>query len=111
MLMQLFSRRKKENKQIKPPTNTSHLAHLTLEPANIVFSIFVPFPIPTTAKTEGEMPLQKQLCSSLTQHRSLLNIMLVRNTAFHALLEYTVNDYEKVSLKFKQHKTSERKKI
>lgn len=49
---------KKENLQTKPPGNTSHLAFLTLEPANIVPSIFVPFPIPTTAKREEEMLLQ-----------------------------------------------------
>jgi len=99
---------KKKRKQIKSPTNVSHLALLTLEPANIVLSIFVPLPIPTTAKTEGEMPLQNQLCSALIQHHSLPNTTLVKNTAFHALLA-TVNGYEKVSLPFKHHKTSERK--
>lgn len=80
---------KKTNKQTKNLTNTSYLAFLTLEPANIVLSIFVPFPIPTTAKTEEEMPLQNQLCNSLLQHHSLPNIKLVRNTAFHALLAYS----------------------
>lgn len=40
------------------PTNTRHQVFLTLEPANIVFSSFVPFPMPTTAKTEREVPLQ-----------------------------------------------------
>lgn len=39
-------------------TNTRHLVFLTLEPANIVFSSFVPFPMPTTAKTEREVLLQ-----------------------------------------------------
>lgn len=46
-----------KKKQAKT-TNTRHLVFLTLEPANIVFSSFVPFPMPTTAKTEREVPLQ-----------------------------------------------------
>lgn len=44
--------KKNRNQSKQTSTNTGHSAFLTLEPANIVFSSFVPFPIPTTAKTE-----------------------------------------------------------
>lgn len=56
--------KKNRNQSKQTSTNTGHSAFLTLEPANIVFSSFVPFPIPTTAKTEREITLLNQLCNS-----------------------------------------------
>lgn len=82
--------RKVKREQTNTLTNTNHFTLLTLEPVNIVLSIFVPFPIPTTAKTE-KTALESQVCSFLIQHYSLLNTSLVRNAAFHVPLVYRGN--------------------